>query len=105
MSDVVVKFLVVLVGNLALGARPEGALGVQPFRFALPYQPHRHCKVIGIGLDDLTQPRALKILLSIILQVQRNARTSRRRLVGFCERKSTSSIRFPSPALAVTGAT
>src|SRR3546814_9011119 len=74
-GDVVVELAVLLVGDLALRSRPERRRRVQRFvRLVLLFrlQHHWHGDVVGIGMDDLAQPRGVEVLLLPFAKMQRS---------------------------------
>ena len=72
----VVEFLVVLVGNLALRPRPQGRGLVQGLFLLAVKEDDGEGDVVGIGADDGLDPLLLQELLGVLLEMQGDDRAA-----------------------------
>ena len=116
MAEIVVKLLVILVGNIALVTSPKRFGGIDSFPlrhflylfFALflsrcvQFEHLDGCRdVIGVLADDRTQLPAIGKLLLIILQKQGDTSTTALLITGL-NSELARTIRFPRRRLRLT---
>ena len=91
MRNVVVELLVVFLADLALGAGPESAFGIEALRLPISQQTDRDCEMVGISLDDFPETRGFEIFLGVILEMEADAGPTVGRLFGRAQRTATIS--------------
>src|SRR3546814_4124106 len=67
-------------------------------------QHHWHGDVVGIGMDDLAQPRGVEVLLLPFAKMQGDAGAARRGVLVFSDGEGAPAVGGPLPALRVAGA-
>src|SRR3546814_9893606 len=75
------------------------------FRLVLLFrlQHHWHGDVVGIGMDDLAQPRGVEVLLLPFAKMQGDAGAARRGVLVFSDGEGAPAVGGPLPALRVAG--
>ena len=113
-ADVLVELLVLLVGDVLLGASPErlgrvdrlaggGRLGLVALALGLdPLELDRVSQEVRVALDQVAQPVAVGVLVLVLLEVQHDARPALGPLAGL-ERELALGLAAPGPGLVALG--
>ena len=102
-GNMMIKFLVLVLGNFALMTRPQRRTGIDRLFTGLAQtQDNRIINMVGISADNLAQINRIRKVFVFFFQNQLYFR-SVGFFFGFSDFKTVHAVRFPVPSLLFSG--